>query len=127
MPHPHRRPLRRGTAAAAAAAALAAGAALACSAAPSVAAGAHNCNAPKYPGSGYFTSLKVSGLSCGGGKAVTLAHYRCRVRHGKAGHCPSVAGYRCTERRTTISTEIDAVVTCRHGSRTVIYSYQQNT
>jgi hypothetical protein len=89
---------------------------------------AMNCKPPKYPGSGYFTSLKVVKVSCATGKRVTLAHYRCRVRHGAAGHCRSrVRGYRCTERRTTISTEIDAIVTCRHSDTKVVYSYQQNT
>lgn len=100
------------------------------------AAGAHqsiayagkNCNPPKYPGSGYFTSLKVTGTSCARGKTVTLAHYRCRVRHGRAGRCSSlVLRFRCSERRATISTEIDSVVTCRKGDARVVYSYQQNT
>lgn len=88
-----------------------------------------NCEPPKYPGSGYFTSLKVTGVSCSRGREVTLAHYRCRVKKGKAGKCTtSVAnGFRCSERRTTISTEINSVVTCKKGTAVVRYSYQQNT
>jgi hypothetical protein len=91
------------------------------------AASAASCSAPKYPGSGYFTSLKVSGVSCSTGKKVTLAHYRCRVKHGKTGHCSSALGYRCTEKRRSIETEIDGTVTCKRGSKKVVYSYQQDT
>jgi len=91
------------------------------------AASAASCSPPKYPGSGYFTSLKVSGVSCSTGKKVMLAHYRCRTKHGKTGRCSSVSGYRCSEKRRSIETEIDATVTCKRGSKKVIYSYQQDT
>ncbi len=88
---------------------------------------ARNCAVPRYPGSGYFTSLKVTRVDCATGKRVMLAHYRCRSRHGRSGRCSAAAGYRCSERRTTIATEFDAIVTCRRGPRKVVYSYQQNT
>jgi hypothetical protein len=92
------------------------------------AASAAGCSSlPRYPGSGYFTSLKVSGVSCSTGKKVMLAHYRCRTKHGKTGRCSSVSGYRCSEKRRSIETEIDATVTCKRGSKKVIYSYQQDT
>lgn len=81
---------------------------------------------PKYPGVGYFTSLKVYGLSCSSGKKVMLAHYRCRVKHGKAGKCGSVSGYRCSERRFMGPTEYDARVTCKKGSKKVVYTYSQD-
>ena len=94
----------------------------------SAVASAGTCSAPKYPGSGYFTSLKVTGVSCSTGKKVTLAHYRCRVKHGKTGRCTSkVLGYSCSERRRSIETEIDGTVTCKRGSKKVVYSYQQDT
>jgi hypothetical protein len=94
----------------------------------SAVASAGTCSAPKYPGSGYFTSLKVSGVSCSKGKSVTLAHYKCRVKHGKTGRCTSkVQGYSCSEKRRSISTEIDGTVTCKRGSKKVVYSYQQDT
>lgn len=100
---------------------------LASAAGPAGAAG-RNCSTPKYPGSGYFTSLKVTGVSCATGRKVVLAHYRCRVRHGIRGRCTArVLRYRCTETRRSIPSEIDALVTCRRGSRKVVYSYQQNT
>lgn len=94
----------------------------------SAASAAKSCSTPNYPGSGYFTSLKVSGTSCATARKVTLSHYRCRVRRGGAdGRCTSTLSYRCSERRTSIPTEINARVTCKRGSRTVIYTYQQNT
>src|SRR3954464_1781948 len=87
---------------------------------------ARACKAPKYPGLGYFTSLEVTHVSCATGKKVTLAHYRCRTRHGRKGYCKSVLGYRCSERRNTNSIEYNARVTCKRGSKKVLYTYQQN-
>ncbi|MEA2155023.1 MAG: hypothetical protein QOE11_1163 [Solirubrobacteraceae bacterium] len=86
------------------------------------------CKAPTYPGLGYFTSLSVTGTSCAGGGKVAVAYYKCRLRHGVKGRCTTtVLGYRCTEKRNSIATEIDARVTCRKGSRRVVHTYQQNT
>jgi hypothetical protein len=94
----------------------------------SIAAAARMCSPPRYPGSGYFTSLSVSGVSCATGRRLMLAYYRCRLRHGRAGRCHStVLGYTCRETRNAIPTEINARVTCRRGRRTVIHTYQQNT
>ena len=93
------------------------------------AAQAATCKPPKYPGSGYFTALKVTGVSCTTGKAVTLAFHKCRIKNGIKGRCTSrVRGYRCTEgKRYSIATEFNARVTCRSGSRKVEFTYQQNT
>jgi hypothetical protein len=89
---------------------------------------AATCAPPQYPGSGYFTSLRVTATTCATGKKVTLAHYRCRTRHGRSGRCTNrVLGYRCSEHRNTIPTEFNSRVTCKRGSRRVIYTYQQNT
>jgi hypothetical protein len=89
---------------------------------------ARRCTPPQYPGSGYFTSLRVTRVSCSTGRRVTLAHYHCRVRSGPAGRCHSrVLGYRCVERRQAIKVEFDSIVTCQRGRRRVVYSYQQNT
>ncbi len=86
------------------------------------------CDPPDYPGQGYFTSLSVTRASCATGRKVTLAYYRCRIRKGRAGRCTSsVLGYRCSERRQTIPTEINARVTCKRGSKRVVHTYQQNT
>ena len=95
---------------------------------PASSAQAATCTPPKYPGSGYFTSLKVSHVGCKAGRTVTLAHYRCRTENGPKGRCKRlVRGYRCSERRTSIPTEINSRVTCKKGVRRVIYTYQQNT
>jgi hypothetical protein len=88
---------------------------------------ARACTPPKYPGLGYFTSLEVTHVSCATGKKVVLAHYRCRTRHGRKGRCSSVLHYRCTERRNAIPTEYNARVTCKRGSRKVLFTYQQHT
>ncbi len=94
----------------------------------SIASASRRCSPPRYPGSGYFTSLTVNGVSCAGGRKLMLAYYRCRLRHGRAGRCRSrVLGYSCKETRNAIPTEINARVTCRLGRRTVIHTYQQNT
>lgn len=86
------------------------------------------CSPPDYPGSGYFTSLSVRGVSCAKGRRVTMAHYRCRTESGRAGRCHRrVLRYSCKENRQTIPSEIDSRVTCRRGSRRVTYTYQQNT
>jgi hypothetical protein len=91
-------------------------------------ASASSCTPPAYPGSGYFTTLKVAHVSCGTGRTVTLAHYRCRTESGRKGRCRRrVHGYRCSEHRDTIPTEINSRVTCKKGARRVIYTYQQNT
>ena len=92
------------------------------------AAQAATCTPPKYPGSGYFTTLKVTKVSCTTGKSVALAFHKCRVKHGIKGRCTSkVSGYTCRETRTSIPTEIDGRVKCTRGSRRVELTYQQNT
>lgn len=82
---------------------------------------------PAYPGQGYFTSLKVSGISCAGGKDVMKAHYRSRTKNGIKGRSSGFNGWRCTERRQVISTEYNARVICKKSGRTVNYTYSQDT
>jgi hypothetical protein len=87
-----------------------------------------SCNPPKYPGNGYFTSLKVSRTSCATGRRVALAWYHCRTKHGPAGRCHTqVLGFTCHEKRVSIATQFDARVTCDKGRATVVHTYQQNT
>ncbi len=96
-------------------------------AASPVADAARTCSQPEYPGLGYFTSLKVTRTSCSSGKKVTLAHYRCRTKRSKKGRCSKrVRDYKCTEKRNSIPTQIDARVTCKKGSAKVVYTYQQD-
>ena len=80
-----------------------------------------------YPGQGYFTSLKVTNISCAGGKDVMRGHYRCRIKNGIKGRCRSFNGWSCTERRQAISTEYNARVICKKSGRTVNYTYSQDT
>jgi hypothetical protein len=77
----------------------------------------------------YVTSLSVTGVSCATGEKVVKDYYRCRVRHGgRKGHCRSrVRGFRCTEKRESISTQFDARVSCRKGSDRVKHDYTQFT
>lgn len=99
---------------------------------PSVAA-TKACKVPKYPNTnpgGYFTSLKATNVSCRTARSIALAHYRCRVKKGIKGRCTTrVKLYRCTESRPADSQsqeQLNAKVTCKRGSRKVVYTYQQN-
>jgi hypothetical protein len=91
---------------------------------------ARSCSTPKYPGNGYFTSLRVSHTSCGNGRKVALAHYHCRRKHGVRGHCHhAVRHYHCKEYRPASGrtpVEYNARVTCKRGGRRVVFTYQQN-
>jgi hypothetical protein len=85
------------------------------------------CKAPKYPGSGYFTSLTVEGTGCSTGQKLALAYYRCRTKSGPRGRCKKpVLGFRCRETRNSIPTEINARVSCKSGAKRVVHTYQQN-
>jgi hypothetical protein len=77
----------------------------------------------------YVTALSVTGVSCATGQRVVKDYYRCRVRNGgRKGRCHSrVRGFRCTERRESISTQFDARVSCRKGSQRVKHDYTQFT
>jgi hypothetical protein len=92
-----------------------------------VASAAKTCTPPKYPGSGYFTSLSVTGTSCSTGSKIAKDYYKCRLKNGVKGRCvKKVDGYACRETRNSIATEINAKVTCTKGKATVKHSYQQN-
>ena len=90
---------------------------------------AATCTPPKYPDSGYFTSLKATRVSCSEASKVALAFHRCRTRTSEKGRCTSkVRKFTCRETRTTISTEINGRVTCsRSGGKKVTLTYQHNT
>ena len=92
---------------------------------------ARACSPPDYPGNGYFTSLRVEHTSCGNGRKVARAHYRCRRAHGIRGHCHhAVRHFHCKEHRPAsarIPTQYSSRVTCTRGSRRVVFVYQQNT
>lgn len=80
-------------------------------------------------GATYVTSLSVVRVGCAYGKKVVKLFNACRHRNGgKAGRCKSkVRGFRCTEKRTTIPTQISAKVRCTRGSKRVSFRYEQFT
>lgn len=82
-------------------------------------------------GASYVTSLKVSGVSCGKGKGVTLAFNNCRTAGGKPqGKCNRKVGhYTCTEKRydAVPGVQYSSKVTCRWGQKLVLSTYTQNT
>jgi hypothetical protein len=86
------------------------------------------CKAPKYPGDGYFTSLTVNGTSCKQGNKLAIAYYKCRTKKSASGKCSGgVLGYKCTDVRKSIPTEIDGRVTCKKSHATIVHTYQQDT
>lgn len=91
----------------------------------------------KYPNAnpgGYFTSLKVTRVSCRSGAKLMVAYYKCRRKNGQGveGKCrqSKVNGMRCRESRPSsgrvAGQEFNAKVTCRSGSKKVVHTYQQN-
>ncbi|MEJ7797121.1 MAG: hypothetical protein WKF42_01385 [Solirubrobacteraceae bacterium] len=96
------------------------------SAAPSA---TRSCSPPKYPGAGYFTGkINVSRISCAYGKSFVRSFYKCRTKSGRrpTGRCTRVRGFRCSEKRNSIPTEINARATCKRGTQRIVHTYQQN-
>jgi len=63
----------------------------------------------------YLTSLKVTNTSCTTGKTVAKHH----------GH---VSGWKCsTKRLATSPVQYESRVTCKSGSRQVVWTFSQNT
>lgn len=108
---------------------------------PAFAAKTKTCSvktSPKYPNKnpgGYFTSLKVRGVSCASGRNLMTKYYRCRTKNRKGieGRCKRgtrINGLKCTESRPRsgrrAGVEFNARVTCTKGSKRVVHTYQQN-
>jgi hypothetical protein len=92
-----------------------------------LAAAARACTPPHYPSVGYFDAVTVTGTTCSVGNRLVLAFYRCRTRSGPAGRCTTaVLGFKCTEIRESIPTEVDARDTCKHGRERVVSAWQQD-
>jgi hypothetical protein len=88
---------------------------------------ARTCKAPHYPSVGYFDSVSATGTTCATADKLVLAYFRCRTKSGLAGRCKvAVLGFKCTETRNSIPTEIDARDTCKHGQAKVISVWQQD-
>ena len=93
-------------------------------------------NKTKYPNAnpgGYFTSLKVTRVSCSTGAKLMVAYYKCRRKNGQGveGRCKqsTVNGLRCRESRPSsgrvAGQEFNAKVTCTSGSKKIVHTYQQ--
>jgi hypothetical protein len=99
-------------------------------AAPTASAAATCSKLPSYPGVGYFTSLKAYGLGCTTAKKVMVAHYKCRTKTRKTGTCKSFSRsgtrWTCTEKRVQGTENYNSRVTCKSGTKKVVYTYQQD-
>jgi hypothetical protein len=88
---------------------------------------ARTCKPPRYPSVGYFDSVTATGTTCATADKLVLAFFKCRTKAGLAGRCHvAVLGFKCTETRNSIPTEIDASDTCRHGRAKVVSAWQQD-
>jgi hypothetical protein len=93
----------------------------------SVAVAARTCKPPHYPSVGYFDSLTATRTTCATADKLVLAYFKCRTKSGLAGRCKvAVLGFKCTETRNSIPTEIDARDTCKKGQAKVISVWQQD-
>ena len=70
-------------------------------------------------GADYVYSLKVQNLSCDKAKRLVKKFHECRHDNGGAnGHCSSVKGYSCTEKKLDSSPQLlQAKATCEKGSK----------
>jgi hypothetical protein len=82
---------------------------------------------PSSLGTTYVLSVTAKHVSCGKAKKLVKAFNSCRHQHGKAGHCPSVKGYHCSEDRAKGVGQYDSTATCKKGSKKVVNKYTQNT
>jgi hypothetical protein len=78
-------------------------------------------------GATYVTSLKATGVSCASAETFVKGFHKCRHRHGAAGRCAHLNGYRCTEKRESIPTQYDSRATCTRAHRKIVQVYTQNT
>jgi hypothetical protein len=70
-------------------------------------------------GASYVYELKVSNLDCGKAKKLVQKFHACRHDNGGAdGHCSSVKGYSCNEKKIDSSPQLlQAKATCKKGSK----------
>ena len=90
----------------------------------------HTCNIrgkERKLGTTYVTALKATRVSCARAQRFVKAFHKCRHRHGKAGRCARLSGYRCSEKREAIPTQYDSRAICTRGHRRIVQVYTQNT
>jgi hypothetical protein len=80
-------------------------------------------------GATYVTALTATKVSCAKAKRLVKAFNTCRHAHGGVkGKCTSFSGYRCTEKRQSIPTELEAKASCRaSGGRALKIAYTEFT
>ena len=88
---------------------------------------AATCTPPKYPGSGYFTSLSVTKVTCATGKKVALAFHKCRTKNGRQGPLRGEGRGLRLHREAHDDLDRDQRPRhCKRGTRKVLHTYQQN-
>ncbi|UTI65066.1 hypothetical protein NBH00_02385 [Paraconexibacter antarcticus] len=102
------------------------------SSASGVSVGRRVCTPPKYPGKGgRSVSLTTFHLSCAGGRSISLAQYRCRLRYPGVKRtkvntgCKTVRGYKCFEQRLLNKGYYYGKVECGKGRRDSVWIYRQ--
>jgi hypothetical protein len=67
----------------------------------------------------YVYELKVRNLDCGKAKKLVAKFHKCRHDNGgRNGHCSSVKGYSCKEKKLDSSPQLlQAKATCKKGSK----------
>jgi hypothetical protein len=78
----------------------------------------------------YTEKLSVSHTSCTTGEKVVTSYNKCRLKAGGAkGYCRSkVLGFKCSEKRPQSSAiQYIAEVKCSAGSKSVDFTYSENT
>jgi hypothetical protein len=95
-----------------------------------VASAAASCQASTATlGGGYYIPKSHKGVSCATQKGLEAGFQACRLKHGQKGKCTSkILGFTCKEGpRSSIPTEFYANVTCKKGSASFVYTYEQVT
>lgn len=89
---------------------------------------------------GYYLGLTISGgAKCASARSLQAAWQSCRLKSGLAGKCGGAGqtqgkklkvarlhGYKCTELRQAIPTQVTGAVSCSSGAKKVAWTYQQN-
>ncbi|HEX3874220.1 MAG TPA: hypothetical protein VHW26_08745 [Solirubrobacteraceae bacterium] len=78
---------------------------------------------------GYIIPGKNKGVPCAKRSGLESGFQACRLKHGKKGTCKSkVLGYTCKEGHRSVGpVNFFAVVTCKKGSTSFAWTYEQNT
>ena len=92
---------------------------------------------------GYYLGLTVSGgATCSSARSLQAAWQSCRLKSSRAAKCQGAGqapnlpakkykvaklhGYKCTEVRQAIPTQVTGAVSCTSGKKKVSWTYQQN-